>query len=179
MNPNTLDHWNNLWPQNLFVHTRDPFCISRFKFVAGLCEPGTTILDVCSGPGHIRSYLPAGVVYERLDFCEVALKTYPGVYHVQNIMKDDPLPSPYHTILVMEILEHLDDPKSLILRCIASALRQVIFTVPNNRLPPEICPEHVRVWDRNSFSSYMGSVCSGFRLIFHTTEANIICQLMI
>ena len=179
MNINTLEHYTQFWHANAKNYGINPYHISRFQFVAGLCLPGTTILDVASGPGHISKYLPPGVCYERLDFCDWPLKMYHGVFFVMDVLKTDRLPSPYHTVLAMEILEHLDDPIPLVAKCLDAALYQVIFTVPNNRLPPEICPEHVSVWNRDSFVSFLNPLCEPYRLTSYLTDANIVCQILI
>lgn len=177
-NINTLEHWNSLWPVNLMVHASDPYSMARFSLVASLCMAGTTILDVCSGPGHIHSYLPPGVIYERLDFCEIALRAYPGSYFVNDVLSLTALPGLHHTVLAMEILEHLDNPALFIPICMAGAIYQVIFTVPNNRLGPDQCPEHVRIWNRISFIEFLKPFCPEYRVVEFATEGNIICQIL-
>lgn len=178
-NINTLDHWNDLWIQNSAVYPLDVCHIVRFKFVAHLCTFSQRVLDVASGPGFLAPYLPAVVIYERLDFCESALKSKPGKYYVADLLNIDSLPGSWDIVVAMEILEHVDDPARIITLCAGAATHQAIFTVPNDRLGPDQCPEHVRKYTVDSFRDLFYKLGFAGKFTIYVLEGSLICRVQI
>lgn len=175
-NPNTPENWDQRWRTIHLVHSADTWVNSRLTSVAELVPPNATVLDLAAGPGLIRHKLSHVVSYVPVDFSEEALK----LSGVEGILADcTKVPvkdNAYHTVLAMEILEHLDDPRLLITEALRIARFQVITTAPNDRLPPKTFAYHRRTWTLSQLDEFLQSFPQiAFTSLF-LAPANIIAQ---
>lgn len=178
-NPNTPENWNARWETIGLNQNKDPWVQQRLNKVASLIPAGATVIDLAAGAALIRHQLPHVKTYVPVDFSAEALKLaeVPGIeaqcYNVP-VHNDS-----YHTLLAMEILEHLDDPYPLIHEALRIARLQVIVTVPDDRLPPEQFPYHRRTWNEPLFTDFLRDFKPFSHVhIFHTA-ANLIAQCIL
>lgn len=136
-NPNTPAYWDSQWEKR--GERRYPF----WPEILELCR-GKKVLDFGCGRGDLLDYLKShGITAVGMDHSEVAV----------NACRDRGLFSSHgawpigrHDVIVCtEVLEHLDDDDGMIEEFFRHA-PTVIYTVPANRLPPGIEPEHRRVY---------------------------------
>lgn len=149
-NPNTPKNWNIRWqimPTLLLEEERDA---ERLRKVASFIMPNTEVLDLASGAGTIQCFLPKRVAYTPVDFSEEALKLI-DLGGVLAPCTHVPLPEKeYHTVLAMEILEHIDQETDLVHQAMALAYAQCIFTVPNCQKPNNELHYHRRTYTEGS-----------------------------
>lgn len=178
-NLNTPDFWKATWAANADKYGSDPFHVVRFRFVASLCTASKSLLEVASGPGWLSDYLPNTVRYDRLDFCEDALKLKPGRYFVADLLNCPDLSEKWDSVAALEILEHVEDPGRIISFCVRHCTDQAIFSVPNNRLGPDQEPLHLAKYNIDSFRDLFFTLgYTGFFTIF-VLEGNLICRIRI
>jgi 2-polyprenyl-3-methyl-5-hydroxy-6-metoxy-1,4-benzoquinol methylase len=176
-NPNTRESWIRLWSDNLDKYGSDPCHIARWRFIANLCITSKSVLDVASGPGWFGDFLPKRIFYERVDFCEDALKIKPGPYIVADIVPFPRFDRTWDSVVAMEILEHLDDPGPFIHCCFNLCNHQAIFSVPNDRLGPDQEPFHVRKYDIDSFRYLFYRLGYSGHFTTFCLRDNLICQI--
>lgn len=175
-NPNTPENWDRRWKNIGLVQTDDVWVQHRLKKVAQLVPDQATVIDLAAGPGLIRYNLPQCPRYTPVDFSPEALKLLGG-HGIVATCTDVPVPPhSYHTVLAMEILEHLDDPYPLITEALRIARFQIIVTVPDDRLPPEEFPYHRRTWDQGHLSDFLRTFPGIAFTAFFQVPANIIAQ---
>ena len=134
-NINTPDYWDEQWK---FREERQlPF----YPRIAELVK-GQRVLDFGCGRGDLLSHLNGTSV--GYDHSNVAM----DVCHSRRLkVTGDPFGSFYDTIVCTEVLEHLDDDEGMLRKFFEHADR-VIYSVPNNCMPPGVEPEHRRVYTR-------------------------------
>lgn len=177
-NPNTPEAWDAQWNARKYRPSRDIWVVQRITKVASLIPPMCSVLDVASGAGFIAKYLHKSIDYTRLDFSIVGLRLCPGKYIVGDVLTYDFKPGSYSTILAMEILEHLDNPSTLIKKLGSAATYQVIFTVPDNRLPPGVARFHISMYTEKIL---LGLIKDSFHFSLTQTfkaGCNIVCQCL-
>jgi SAM-dependent methyltransferase len=169
MNPNTPGNWNQRWKALRLIQKGDPWVQARLKTVASLLLPQTTVLDVASGPSLIRPFLPRGITYLAQDFSFEAF-TLSGEKGICSDARAIPLrDKSIHTVLALEILEHLDEERPLIQECIRVATHQIIFSVPDHRLSEKQFSYHRRTYTEGELLALLGPVRSWFSpQIFHS-----------
>lgn len=178
-NPNTPKAWDSLWKGIGLSQAKDVWIQARLKIVATLIPEGVSVIDLAAGPGFIRHKLSPHSLYTPVDFSPESLKLceVPGILAP---CTDVPVPDhSYHTVLCMEILEHLDDLRPLILEAVRIATFQVIVTVPDNRLPPEQFNMHRRTWDQEQFTDFLQTFPQFAHVTFFQAPANIIGQCVL
>jgi SAM-dependent methyltransferase len=144
----------------------------RVQFVAELCRG--RVLDIGSGDGALAVALGDGRqdFYVGLDFsreaCLRAQKRAPGFpFDVRDFLGNRGLPTPdgpWDTIVLGELLEHLDDAaETKLLKKVKRALApdgRLIVTTPNGDAVPDAA--HVRTFHLNGMSEKLqplGEVC--------------------
>lgn len=178
-NPNTPKAWDSLWKGIGLSQAKDVWIQARLEIVATLIPEGVSVIDLAAGPGFIRHRLSPHSLYTPVDFSPESLKLceVPGILAP---CTEVPVPDDsYHTVLCMEILEHLDDLRPLILEAVRIATFQVIVTVPDNRLPPEQFNMHRRTWDQGQFTDFLQTFPQFAHVTFFQAPANIIGQCVL
>lgn len=178
-NPNTRREWDQRWP-NVGVRFPEQEPVNaRKKAVATLVGKNITLLNVACGVAQIIHYLDPSVLHIGLDFSREALRLFPGP-RIQADVRALPIrEKSVHTIIAMEILEHLDDPTAFLQDLCRIARKQVIVTVPHNRLPPEKEPLHRRTYTTNSLSFLMDMSTPHPFTAHAKTKLNIIGRIML
>jgi hypothetical protein len=141
----------------------------RVQFVAELCRG--RVLDIGCGDGILAEHYSGG--YTGMDFSNVALdharargiwgNSTRGV--VARDVLTERLPSgPFNTIVLGELLEHLDDAaEAKLLKKVKRALApdgRLIVTTPNGASVPD--PSHIRTFNLNGMTEMLqpfGEVC--------------------
>lgn len=133
-------------------------------------------MDLAAGAATIRHKLPHAQTYVPVDFSPEALKLaeVPGIEAtcINVPVHNDA----YHTVLAMEILEHMDDPYPVIHEALRIARFQVIVTVPDDRLPPEHFPYHRRTWTQCQLHDFLTTFSTIDFTTFFQVPANIVAQ---
>lgn len=178
-NPNTPENWDARWKTIGLTQDDDPWVQRRLARVAALVLPGTTVLDLAAGAALIRHKLTHAKAYVPVDFSPQALKLA-GVPGIEAQCYNVPVHNDsYHTVLAMEILEHLDNPRSLITEALRIARFQIIVTVPDDRLSPEEFPYHRRTWTQYQLSDFLETFKDIAFTTFFQVPANIIAQAIV
>ena len=112
---------------------------SRYRGVAGLIEPGSSVLDLCCGPGtlYTRYLRAARVDYTGWDIRPgfvAHLVRHGGRGLVCDIRRAGRLPSADYVILQGSLYHFLPDPGPILDRMLAAARRQVILAEPIRNL---------------------------------------------
>jgi len=133
----------------------------RVRYVASLCSGPT--LDIACGDGRLAHYLDGR--YLGLDFSQVAVdlachREAGKQFKVHDFVKE-PLPrGPWQTIVLGELLEHLDDEAEAILlkkaRQALSRQGHIVVTVPNGAAIAD--PAHMRIFENGALPKTLGEI---------------------
>ncbi|MCK4624308.1 MAG: class I SAM-dependent methyltransferase [Phycisphaerae bacterium] len=175
-NPNTPKKWDARWIEVDLPYRADPWARDRFTLVASLIPPDCSVLDVGAGPAHIRRYLKPGIYYVAQDFSPEALRRAGGNHILSGCTRIPVAEGSFDTVLALEILEHLDAPQRLIRECVRIASRQLIFSVPNNRLSPEEWPCHRAIYNADTFHQLLKDSSQFQKITYHTAPGNLVAQ---
>lgn len=175
-NLNTPKNWDARWIEVDMAYRADAWAQARFTLVASLIPPDVSVLDVGAGPGHIRRYLKPGIQYTPQDFSPEALRRAGGKGILSGCTKIPVGDHSFHTVLALEILEHLDTPLRLIRECVRIAMHQVIFSVPNDRLPPEEWPCHRCIYNASTFNLLLEQSRYFSRITQHQAPGNLVSR---
>lgn len=173
-NPNTPAAWDSLWKGIGLAQAKDPWIQDRLTKVAEMIPEGVSVIDLAAGTGIIRhklsvksKYVPVDFSQKALDLCQV-----PGILApCTDVPVDD---NSFHTVLGMEIIEHMDKPYRLLLEAARIANHQVIVTVPDNRLPPQQFNMHRRTWTRPQFHEFLQTFDRFASIHITKTAANLV-----
>ena len=178
-NPNTRQRWDELWPKvGVRFPEKEPVN-QRKKAVAAMIPPHTTLLNVACGVSQIMHLLDPSVLHIGLDFSTKALHLFPGL-RIQADVRALPIRTKsVHTVIAMEILEHLDDPLPFLRDLQRIARTQIIVTVPHNRLAPEKEPLHRRTYTRPTLQDLITRAIRYESLGFYFSPLNIIGRIML
>ena len=108
---------------------------ARYRAIADLIPPGSSILDLCCGPAVLyHRYLQRKrVVYTGLDINEKfinQLNTCGATGQVWDLRQEAPLPPADYIVMQASLLHFLPDAKSVVDRMLRAARRQVIVAEP-------------------------------------------------
>src|SRR3990172_11512045 len=109
----------------------------KFRLIAGLVEPGSSVLDIGCGDGRLLEYLreKRSVRVRGVELSQVAcgLARQKGLDVVQADVTADgwSLEEPVDYIIMSEVLEHLPSPERLLLRLKDVCRRRLLVDVPN------------------------------------------------
>ena len=142
-NINTPEYWDDQWSM------RDERILPVYGKILELLRPGESVLDFGCGRGDLLAMIAAqGRVDTQMgmDFSPeaIAILSRRGLL---GEVGDNPADCgrEFDTIVSTQVLEHLDDDRSMLMRMFGAA-RRVIYSVPCNCLPPGVEPEHRRVY---------------------------------
>ncbi|MBV9928609.1 MAG: class I SAM-dependent methyltransferase [Acidobacteria bacterium] len=118
---------------------------SRYRAVAGLIPPRSSVLDLCCGPAVLyRRYLrQKSVEYTGLDISEKFVRdlTRRGVHaEVWDLRQSDPLPPADCVVMQASLYHFLPDPLPVLGRMLAAARKQVIVAEPVRNLSSSKLP---------------------------------------
>jgi SAM-dependent methyltransferase len=112
---------------------------SRYRVLADLIEPQSSVLDLCCGPGILyQRYLRhKGVSYTGLDINEGFIKRVNeigGQGFVWNLQDDKPLPRSEYVVMQASLYHFLPDPTRIAERMLNAASKSVIIAEPIRNL---------------------------------------------
>ncbi|MBA7651547.1 hypothetical protein ES703_59366 [subsurface metagenome] len=175
-NPNTIQTWDDVWTRTGYKFPEQQPVNERKQRVASLIPKAVTVLDLAAGVGQITHYLHPSVKYIALDFSLAALKMN-GKIRIQADINALPIkPKSVHTVIAMEILDHIDNRITFLRKIARIANRQIILTVPDNRLPPTQYPLHRTVYTNESLTKLLARVLKHKTITTWKTELNLIAR---
>jgi SAM-dependent methyltransferase len=112
---------------------------SRYRTVADLIPPESSVLDLCCGPAVLygRYLRQKSVDYTGLDLNEIFIKGLirRGVRaKVWDVRKDEPLPRADYVIMQASLYHFLPDPLPILNRMLEAAREQIIVAEPIRNL---------------------------------------------
>ncbi|MBX6312942.1 MAG: class I SAM-dependent methyltransferase [Isosphaeraceae bacterium] len=112
---------------------------ARYRAIATLIPDGSSVLDLCCGPGVLYSgYLRRkGVDYQGLDINPrfiARVQRLGGRGQVWDLRRDDPLPRADTVVMQASLYHFLPDPTPVVHRMLAAAREQVIIAEPIRNL---------------------------------------------
>jgi len=144
----------------------------KFRLIAGLVEPGSSVLDIGCGDGRLLEYLretrsvrARGVELSQVA-CDLARRKGLDVDQADVTADGWSLEEPVDYIIMSEVLEHLPSPERLLLRLKGVCRRRLLVDVPNTgalndrlrllfgRTPKQWVfhpEEHLRFWTNPDF----------------------------
>jgi 2-polyprenyl-3-methyl-5-hydroxy-6-metoxy-1,4-benzoquinol methylase len=124
-------------------------------------QEGWRVADVGSGPGVLASEIAKipGTDVHCYDLSQTAVELCQDkgltAFQWDLVENDPPSVGDYDCVVCTEVLEHLADPQAAVDR-ILTLLKpdgMFLFSVPENRLPPEEEPEHKQVFTAAKFAA--------------------------
>lgn len=178
-NPNTIKNWDDTWTKTGYKYPEMKSVTERKQKVASLIPKSVRVIDVAAGVGQIRQFLHPSVGYIALDFSLVALKLSSGIRIQADIAHLPIKPKSFHSAIAMEILEHVDNPVTFLKRIAALANRQIIVTVPNNRLAPDQNGYHRATYTPESFTILLARAIKHSTITTYKTQLNLIARCLL
>ena len=177
-NHNTIENWDKKWVTMKAPMEKDCWVKIRVKTVASLIASWEKVLDIGCGTGYIAEFLNPLVDYTGMDFSAEGLKHVKGKKILRDVRNATLPVNTYDTILLMEIVEHLDKPWLIINKAGICARHQVIITVPNNRMGPESNVFHVAKYTKESIVNLIKHSYPFKEIKVQAPGGNIICQCL-
>jgi 2-polyprenyl-3-methyl-5-hydroxy-6-metoxy-1,4-benzoquinol methylase len=158
---NSEEYWNSLYSYEHAIQMERRYPALHQAVVAGI-QPDWRVIDVGSGPGVLAQQIQTvtddvhclDLSSRAVEYCEAK-----GLSASQWDLVNDPVPTNMHgsadCVVCTEVLEHLEDPQAAIKK-LYSLLKPggiIIVTVPDDRLPPEVEPEHFQAFTAVKFAS--------------------------
>lgn len=144
-NPNTPEYWDEQW------NKRGERILPFYHDIAEMCRD-KIVLDYGCGRGDLLSLISKTAKYYcGTDISDVALQICRDrglhVWREPYLLGDR---KKWDIVVLTEVLEHIDDDKEFLEWLFSNnygiKVDTVIYTVPNNFLPPSVEPEHRRVY---------------------------------
>ena len=152
-NINTREHWDDRW-------TNSPgFSRQCEKAICSLVDPNTSVLDIGCGNGRILRGLKKDKnckVYG-MDISQVAINNL-RKREIKGLcvdVSDYSDKTPYDVIVLSHTLEHINDDTALVKKLALNVKKYLIVAVPNNCMPPEEEPEHLRTYTKESLTTLL------------------------
>ena len=128
---------------------------ARYRAVADLIEPESSVLDLCCGPAVIyRRYLrKKGIAYSGFDINPVFVEKVidrGALARQRDVSDPQPLPQADYVLMQASLYHFLPDPQPLLRRMVEAARRAVIIAEPIRNLATS----------RSPFLSSLGSLLS-------------------
>lgn len=139
--------------------------IARLKLIGKMCQGD--VLDVGCGRGDIKNYLPVGCTYTGIDVSPQGNAEYGNLY-------DYWFNAGFDTVLLLEVLEHLENPLLALKTLYPVVNRKLIISVPNPYNLDQIAsvlhndtnivnPNHISLFGDNEILSLC--VHAGYRFV--------------
>lgn len=155
-NINTPDYWNRKWDYDRLRYRKH---YDLFDDIVKLIPKNSKVVDLGCGTGTLLNKIKnevKNVDATGVDFSYIALNMLrDDIHKVKCVLPETKFKNKsFDVAIATELLEHLDDDEKMIeeMRRIA---KKVIVTVPNNFLPPEVEPEHLRTYTKESLNKIL------------------------
>jgi SAM-dependent methyltransferase len=142
-NINTEEHWNREWEKRPELEEYPEPLALIVDHIKKICD-GKRVLDFGCGRGELlRDLKEVAASVKGIDLSEKAVECC-REQGLDAEVGTEPT-GEFDVIVATQVLEHLDDDKGMLEKMLELA-PTVLYTVPNNCLPPRIEKEHRRVY---------------------------------
>ena len=153
-NINTKEYWDE------FHQKESSISAVTMYILFNLIPWDSSVIDI--GCGHsnlvIRLNREKNCKIYGIDISEFAIKAlakHKIECDVMNAENLDGLNREADIVVISHILEHITNDEGLIRNALRMAKRFVLIAVPNNCMPPEECPEHERMYNKESLTKLL------------------------
>jgi len=150
------EYYDEVWPQI----AANPDSLRRIRTLSQLASEHVTgsLLDLGCGLGEMAHFVN-GRRYIGVDFSgyavQYARQQYPEKHFIQAAIEELPLLGQFDTVVMLEVLEHLDNPAQACQTALDAATRRIIVSVPVNMQDVA----HVKpVWERADIEEMLGNL---------------------
>lgn len=161
MNINTPSYWDNVWKKDRGDTRQYPEVQDRILQWIHLhsdTHQNPRIVDLGCGAGVLLEKIQRNFSTAHLtgvDFSQVSIDNLDGI---DGVVADIAAPCSYRVsadiAIATEVLEHINDDAALV-RSMFDIADTIFVSVPNNCLPPEEEPEHVRTYTGQQLKSLL------------------------
>jgi len=113
-----------------------------------------------------------------IDLSDVAInlckKKFPAMFSAAMIPPIPEETDSYDWIIATEFLEHFNFPDKVLAECVRVA-PNAIFSVPDDMLNNQECPEHYQCFNKQSLKNLLGKYYENVKIIHFIDEFNKIC----
>jgi len=159
MSNNSVAFWDKTWKRE-----NDRF-YQHFENIADLLPEGVKrVIDVGCGTGTLLYFLRTkfnGLDVQGRDHSSVAIRKLRHRGLIGKVEKLPRISGKADVCIATEVVEHMKDDVRL-LKNMAKCAPVVIITVPNNRLGPEECDEHERLYTAESLGKLLDPIFSKY-----------------
>jgi 2-polyprenyl-3-methyl-5-hydroxy-6-metoxy-1,4-benzoquinol methylase len=148
MAKNSIKFWNQTWSREDDRHYR------HFRYIVDLLPDKGSVLDVGCGTGTLLSIIKKSkpkLKLEGRDHSDVAIKKLRDRKIKGKVESLPNIAGKFDIIIATEVIEHMKDDDK-VLENMSKSANKIIITVPNNRLGPEECEEHERLYTADSLA---------------------------
>lgn len=159
---NSVEEWDSIWSKDNSLRF---FMLSPiYDYILKYTKSSDTVLELGAGVGFLADRLRAQKDCKVIgvDHSQVAIETLETKGHFAkklDLLEEKDVDKlkvrKIDLVVATEVLEHLpDDKRDYLLKTIAP-LSPAIFSVPNDRLGPEVEHQHYIKWNLKEFESYL------------------------
>lgn len=164
-NINTQKYWDNTWRKEKIIPNNTRLYPDAFGKIASLIPNAAKVADIGCGIGLLLKRLKiekkcdcVGIDISREAIITVKEEGMSGI-----IARVPPVPLPsnaFDVVIATEILEHISNPKYLILEMsrIAKSPGIILITVPDNALHPHTEREHIRTFNTDKLNKLLKNI---------------------
>lgn len=184
LNPNTRRYWNGI-----FQECGDFWRDENYRHLLDLLPPDQnfSLLDIGCALGNgcelLQQTFPkaqiAGTDISETGIAKANARHGKVNYFVLDILKQ-PIPGDYDYILIIETLEHFDNPFPVVESCLKHARKAVFISVPYRPEPGNLrleMSEHRYSFDEETFARYHARVARVTDFVAVTQDRCIIYEL--
>jgi ubiquinone/menaquinone biosynthesis C-methylase UbiE len=149
---NSKHFWNETWQRE------DDRYYLHFQFILEKLPEKRKVIDVGCGTGTLLGLIKQnkpGLKIEGRDISNIAIMKLKGRGINGKVEKLPNISGKADIIIATEVLEHMKDDEK-VLQSMSKVAKQIIITVPNDRLGPEECDEHERKYTAKSLAEVIG-----------------------
>lgn len=165
-NINTAPYWDQIWAKE--GHDTWRRYPGTFERIASYVDKDESILDVGCGAGVLLDILrPHCREAAGLDISPVAIDLLrsKGIAGKVGELPEICFPDKsFDVVVATEIVEHLNDPITLLKEAVRVARKKVILTVPDNVLGPEEFIEHRQLFTRKTLEETLRQFFNDFEI---------------
>lgn len=162
---NIKSYWDRLWSMGVIQEMEERRYGELTERITEFVRPGSMVLDVGCGSGRLMRFLRENKRCDcvGLDISEVAISMTRNSGFQAYLSKLPNLPPEiramrFDVVTAVEVLEHIThiDKTLSALKSVIKHGGQLIASVPNNCMPPELVDEHQHIFAETSLRALVG-----------------------